>query len=253
LVRVTTPQGESVFRAAISEGQRRGEIFVPIHWTDRQSSGGRTGLLPQPLVDPHSGQPGFKATPARVEKLTVEWRGFLIAHTVLDRIPAAYFTKVRVGQGWLVELAGEGDPQGLAKALLPKGERIEIMDPARGGTRIAVLAKGSLAAALYLTRSGRLPKRDWLVAQLAAAEAASSVELLAGRPAAPLPDRGPIVCVCFDVGMNTIVEAIASQRLVSVEAVGAALSAGTNCGSCKPSIRRLIGEAVPAAGEAANG
>ena len=49
--------------------------------------------------------------------------------------------------------------------------------------------------------------------------------------------------------MNTIVEAIASQRLVSVEAVGAALSAGTNCGSCKPAIRRLIGETK----EAANG
>ncbi len=253
LVRVVTPQGESVFRAAISEGQRRGEVFVPIHWTDRQSSGGRTGLLPQPLVDPHSGQPGFKATPARIEKLAVEWRGFLIARAVPERIPAAYFTKVRVGQGWLVELAGKGDPAALAKALLPKGERIEIADPARGGIRLAVLAKGTLEAALYLTRSGRLPNREWLVAQLTAAEAASSVELLAGRPAAPLPDRGPIVCVCFDVGMNTIVEAIASQRLVSVEAVGAALSAGTNCGSCKPAIRRLIGEAVPAAEEAANG
>jgi assimilatory nitrate reductase catalytic subunit len=53
--------------------------------------------------------------------------------------------------------------------------------------------------------------------------------------------------------MNTIVEAIAGQRLVSVEAVGAALSAGTNCGSCKPAIRKLIGEAMTASGEAAHG
>ncbi len=49
--------------------------------------------------------------------------------------------------------------------------------------------------------------------------------------------------MCFDVGTRTIVEAIASQRLLSVEAVGKALSAGTNCGSCKPAIQRLIGEA----------
>jgi assimilatory nitrate reductase catalytic subunit len=247
LVRVATPQGESVFRAALSEGQRRGEIFTPIHWTDRQSSGGRTGLLPQPLVDPHSGQPGFKATPARVEKLAVEWRGFLIARSVPDSIPAAYFTKVRVGQGWLVELAGEGDPAVLAKALLPKGERIEIIDGALGGLRVAVLDGGCVNAALYITRTGRLPGREWLIAQLTAADAASSVELLAGRPATPQPDRGPIVCACFDVGMNTILDAIASQRLVSVEAVGAALSAGTNCGSCKPAIRRLIGETKEAA------
>jgi assimilatory nitrate reductase catalytic subunit len=249
LVRVITPQGESVFRAAVSEGQRRGEIFVPIHWTDRQSNGGRAGLLPRALVDPHSGQPGFKATRARIEKLVIEWRGFLIARAVPERIPAAYFTKVRVGRGWLVELAGTRDPASLAKALLPEGERVEIADAARGGMRIAVLEAGCLGAALYITRNGCLPDRAWPIAQLAAAGAASSVELLAGRPAKPLPDDGPIVCACFDVGMNTIVEAIVSQELLSVEAVGVALSAGTNCGSCKPAIRRLIGETK----EAANG
>jgi assimilatory nitrate reductase catalytic subunit len=63
----------------------------------------------------------------------------------------------------------------------------------------------------------------------------------------PLPDRGPIVCACFDVGTKTIVEAIASQALISVEAVGQALSAGTNCGSCRPAIQRLIGETKEAA------
>ncbi|HEY6815934.1 MAG TPA: molybdopterin-dependent oxidoreductase [Croceibacterium sp.] len=246
-VRVLTPQGESVFRAQLSAGQRRGEIFTPIHWTDRQSSGGRTGLLPRASVDPHSGQPGFKSTPARLERLAVEWRGFLIARALPATIPTAYFTRVRVGQGWLAELAGEGDPVALAQALLPKGERIEIADAARGGLRIAVLAAGRLSAALYLTRTGRLPDRDWLVAQLASAELASSTELLAGRPAVPQPDRGPIVCACFDVGMKTILEAIGSRGLVSVEAVGAALSAGTNCGSCRPAIQRLICETKEAA------
>ena len=242
LVRVSTPQGESLFRALLSEGQRRGEIFTPIHWTDRQSTGGRTGLLPRPLVDPVSGQPGFKSTPARLEKQVFEWRGFAIARDLPDRLPAAYATRIRVGTGWLVELAGDGDPAPLAKAVLPKGKRIEVLDQARGGLRAAVIDAGKLTGALFVTRDGRLPRRDWLVAQLEAAEAAASIELLAGRPAAPQVDRGPIVCVCFDVGMNTIVEAIGAQGLVSVEAVGKALSAGTNCGSCRPAIQRLIGE-----------
>ena len=244
LVRVVTAQGASAFRAALSDGQRRGEVFTPIHWTDRQSNGGRTGLLPRPLVDPHSGQPGFKSTPARVELLPVEWRGFLIARDVPDAIPAAYATKVRVGQGWLVELAGAidggGGPAALAKAILPRGERIEIIDNARGGLRTAVLDKGRLSAALYITRTGQLPEREWLIAQLAAADTASSMELLAGRSATPQADCGPIVCVCFDVGMKTIVEAIASQGLTSAEAVGKCLSAGTNCGSCRPAIQRLL-------------
>jgi assimilatory nitrate reductase catalytic subunit len=245
-VRVTTPQGESVFRAAIATGQRRGDLFTPIHWTDRQSSGGRTGLLPRALVDPHSGQPGFKATPARMEKVAFEWRGFLIARTLPERIEAEYFTTVRVGHGWLVELGGNGDPAAFAKALLPRGERAENADAARGRLRVAVLDGGRLAAALYVTRSGKLPGREWLIERLAATEA-SSVELLAGRSAAPVVERGPIVCACFDVGLTTIVEAIGSQRLVSVEAVGRALSAGTNCGSCRPAIARLIGECREAA------
>ena len=247
LVRIVTPQGESVFRATIVDTQRRGEIFVPIHWTDRQSNGGRTGFLPQPLVDPHSGQPGFKATPARVEKLTIDWRGFLIARTFPDRTSAAYFTKARIAEGWLVELAGTREPAALAKMLLPKGDRVESLDRARGEMRVAALDRGRLVGALYLTRSGRLPDRDWLIGQLAAAEAPTAAELLAGRPMGARPVRGPIVCACFDVGLNTIVEAIAEHRLASVEAVGIAVSAGTNCGSCRPAIRRLLGEAREAA------
>src|SRR3546814_6466598 len=56
LARVITAQGESIYRAELADGQRVGEVFVPIHWTDRQSTGGRSGLLPRPNVDPFSGQ-----------------------------------------------------------------------------------------------------------------------------------------------------------------------------------------------------
>src|SRR3546814_19886084 len=36
LATVTTEQGESVFRVSLSIGQRRGEMFTPTQWTDRQ-------------------------------------------------------------------------------------------------------------------------------------------------------------------------------------------------------------------------
>ena len=247
LARVSTPQGDSIFRATLSQGQRRGELFTPIHWTDRQSTGGRTGLLPRSLVDPHSGQPGFKSTPASVARVAVEWRGFLVTRDAPEAIDAVWATRVRVAQGWLIELAGDGDPARLIRQLLPRGERVESVDAARGQMRHAVLVDGRLVAALYLSRTGSLPSRDWLVTQLTDAAAPNSLELLAGRPAIPQPDRGPIVCVCFDVGMKTILSAIAQQGLTSVEAVGGALSAGTNCGSCRPAIQRLIVETRDAA------
>ncbi len=34
--------------------------------------------------------------------------------------------------------------------MLPKGERVEIVDGARGGLRVAVLEEGRLRAALYV-------------------------------------------------------------------------------------------------------
>jgi assimilatory nitrate reductase catalytic subunit len=68
LARVTTPSGTSVFRLAVTDGMRRRELFVPIHWTDQTSGGGRTGLLPGNDRDPLSGQPGFKNTAATMAR-----------------------------------------------------------------------------------------------------------------------------------------------------------------------------------------
>jgi assimilatory nitrate reductase catalytic subunit len=103
-----------------------------------------------------------------------------------------------------------------------------------------VLQGGKLTAALFVTRTGILPSRDWLVSQLGEQQNAA---VLAGRAAVPQPDRGAIVCVCFDVGMKTILRAVSEQRLTSVAEVGAALNAGTNCGSCRPAIARLLEQA----------
>ncbi len=237
LVRVATPQGESLFRARIEEGQRRGELFTPIHWTDRQSTGGRSGLLPRPLVDPHSGQPGFKATPARIEKVAVEWRGFLLVTGDTATAPdCLWSTRITVPAGTLYELAGDGDPEKLAAAL-PAGRRVEARDRGQGSLRIAVLSDDRLAAALFVTERGQLPPRDWLIAQLGGD---ADPAVLAGRPAGRQEDRGPILCVCFDIGTRTIVKAIAEQRLMDVGAVGKAIGAGTNCGSCRPALARLI-------------
>ncbi len=236
LARVATPQGDSLFRVRHETGQRPGEIFTPIHWTDCQSTGGRTGLLPRPLADPHSGQPGFKMTPARVAPVAVDWRGFLIVQGESAMPPCLWATRVAVPGGALYELAGQGDARALESAL-PRGERIEASDPARGTWRVAILREGRLAAVLFATGEGELPGRDWLIGQLAQPQ---GLQVLAGRAPGAQADCGPIVCACFGVGVRTIVAAIRDQKLVDVAAIGAALGAGTNCGSCRPAIAQLI-------------
>jgi assimilatory nitrate reductase catalytic subunit len=66
--------------------------------------------------------------------------------------------------------------------------------------------------------------------------------LVSGLPlsAAGRVDHGPIVCACFAVGVKTLQQAIVEQRLDSVAAIGEALRAGTNCGSCRPELSALL-------------
>ena len=240
LARVRTPQGDSIFRAAISEGQRVGEIFTPIHWTDRISTGGRTGLLPRPLVDPHSGQPGFKSTPASVERVATEWKGFLIVRGDISvTLPCLWATRVAVPGGALYEIAGNGDAVRL-EASLPKGERVEAIDRTRGTRRVAIICNGRLSGILIVTRTGLLPSRDWLIGQLSMEGVGASV--LAARGPGNQPDKGATICVCFDIGLNQIVAAIRDRQLVDVPAIGQALGAGTNCGSCRPALANLLKE-----------
>ena len=53
---------------------------------------------------------------------------------------------------------------------------------------------------------------------------------------------GRLVCACFGVGAYTVLKAIHDQALVTVEAIGDALKAGTNCGSCVPELRAFLQE-----------
>jgi assimilatory nitrate reductase catalytic subunit len=144
-----------------------------------------------------------------------------------------------VPAGTLIEIAGNGDPARLDK-ILPRGERMEALDAARGTRRIAIIANGKLAAALFITQSGELPGRDWLIGQLE--QASVHPAILAGRAPGAQPDRGAIVCVCFDIGMRTIISAIAEQELADVAAIGKAIGAGTNCGSCRPALARILSD-----------
>jgi assimilatory nitrate reductase catalytic subunit len=203
---------------------------------------GRANLLPGPLVDPVSGQPAFKNSAVRIEPVIPEWRAFLVS--VGSRAPSGllWWSRSRVKGGWLHEMAGIGAVD--CDALLPSGHRLEVTDAVRGTRRIVVTgANGAVAAALFVTRSGQLPPRDWISGQLDGGDGAVAIELLAGRPATPAPDRGPVVCICHGVGTNAILAAIGAGA-GSVGAVGNVTFAGTNCGSCRPAISRLIAEAM---------
>ncbi|MDY7097699.1 MAG: molybdopterin-dependent oxidoreductase [Pseudomonadota bacterium] len=239
LCKVKTEQGASLYRANLSPGQARGSLFVPMHWTDltAASGAGRTGRLASADTDPVSGQPGFKDAPATIACVAPVWRGFLVSCDPLHPSGCDYWVRSRTEHGWIHELAGLEEID--QRALLPAGTISEVSFPSRGMERFAVCdGNGALRAALFVTRGGSLPPREWLASQLGQT-VADPVALLAGRPREAAPDRGEIVCVCHDVGALDIETAIDSGA-TDVGCVGTATRAGTNCGSCRPQIARMI-------------
>ena len=66
LVRLATPFGTMIARAKITQDQRQGCVFVPMHWTGEMSSHGRVNVLVNPATDPVSGQPELKHTPLAI-------------------------------------------------------------------------------------------------------------------------------------------------------------------------------------------
>ena len=122
-------------------------------------------------------------------------------------------------------------------------------DDAAGCFRSALLHDGRLAACLFIAPTIDLPARERFAALFAAQRlgAAEQAVLLAGRSPSGAVDGGKIVCACFGVGREALRDVIA-QGLATTEAIGTALKAGTNCGSCLPEIRALLAQA-PAAAE----
>ena len=240
LVRVTSREGSAVLRARITDAVRRKEVFAPMHWTGETAPAARIDAVVAAVTDPVSGQPESKAAVVAVERLAARWYGFAIsARPMAPR--ADYWARARTRAGWRAELAGTdeiNDWEAEARRLfgLPDMTVQSVQDPGRGEARLAFYDNGRLVAALFVSRQPVAVMRDYL----AALPGEETSDALTGRSPADRPDPGPILCSCFSVGVNTILAGIEDQGLISVEAIGAALQAGTNCGSCRPEIAALL-------------
>ncbi|HVI50494.1 MAG TPA: molybdopterin-dependent oxidoreductase [Candidatus Sulfotelmatobacter sp.] len=247
MARVESLLGGAVLKISIDDGQREGEVFAPMHWNDQFASSANVGRLIAPYVDPVSGQPELKFTPVRVQPLRTAWRGLLLSRNEAAGLAGVHWSAA-AGYGHTVyRLAGEDDvtdwADWLARSFGADGHWLTYEDKGLGLFRAARLVDGRLEAVFFAAPSDDTAALDWL-SQLFARDVLNGVEradLLAGG-GAHRRDPGPTVCACHQVGRNTILEAIASQSLTSVEAIGTALRAGTNCGSCIPELRRLLSE-----------
>ncbi len=248
IVRVVSARGEVLVRALLTSRQSPGSVFVPMHWTDQFASAARIDTLIPAIVDPHSGQPALKNVPVAIARFAAARYGFAVLSEAPAALDAAYWALAKCAGGFRLELAfadGDQDFAAFATALLDFGNDTEILayhDLAAGKHRAACFKGNRLMGALFLAAEPVGVPRAWACEQLVAhhEEQRARMAVIAGRPGAGFIDRGAIVCSCFGVGTKQIAAAIAGGCR-SVEAVGRALQAGTNCGSCRGDIRNIIG------------
>ena len=257
LVRVESARGSIVMRALTTDVQRRGEVFVPMHWTDEFSSIGTIAWLVHSETDPVSGQPDLKGSKVRVSAVETLWTGSLLRCSAdpPDLGDTVHWSKVPVESGFVFELAGWTDltsvihSEKILRRLLKlpvDAELVSYSDPKRSIFRYAGLLSGRLEACLSLA-----PSAAGLLASEAIApflgrtlEPAERLALLAGHRIGASTSPDTIVCACFSVGAGRLAAAIRKRNLTSMRDIGAALGAGTNCGSCMPELRAILNAAV---------
>ncbi len=250
LAEVAAADARIVVRLDITDAVAPGQAFVPMHWGSTFASTARVGALIAPAVDPVSGQPELKAAPVRVRRYEPKWYGFALAREPLALPAVSYRAESRGAGYWRYELAGEEMPPSWSEwadaVLGSRAARIEFSDAAGGRYRGASVAGDRLQSCVFVATTKALPSRTWLATLFGgrALSDADRLAILAGRAPKGAEESGPIVCSCFAVGRSTLLRAIRGNRLVSVEEIGRALRAGTNCGSCVPELKGLLAQAA---------
>ncbi|EEF80239.1 nitrate reductase [Methylophaga thiooxydans] len=247
LAQVSSKLGKMIVRVVITDEQRPGSVFVPIHWSNQSASLARVDALVAAVVDPISGQPESKHTPVKIRPYQPVWHGFILSRHPISVKDANYWVKVRGGQFWRYEIAGEQEIQHpdvwAQKHLGTNGEWLDFIDKKAGRYRAGIIVGNRLEGVVFVAPDHDLPARSWL-SQLFTSPSLTDEErysLLVGQPGKGQKDCGAIVCSCFGVGENTLKEAIAVGKLTSVDEIGNKLNAGTNCGSCIPELKKLLG------------
>ncbi|HEY4043226.1 MAG TPA: molybdopterin dinucleotide binding domain-containing protein [Rhodopila sp.] len=247
IVSISTASDTILVRALLSDRQARGSIFVPIHWTDQFAAKARVDVLVHTLTDPHSGQPASKHVPVRMERFAAALYGFAVIRQRPLLLEADYWALAKCQAGWRVEFAfamADRDWSRFAATLFgcaAGADFVAYHDVAAGQQRFAYFGDGRLAGALFLAPEPVVVSREWAIEQVGAdlVSQRARVAVVAARPGRGLAERGATVCSCFGVGSNQIAAA-AKAGCVTVEAIGQALQAGTNCGSCRAEIKGII-------------
>lgn len=234
-----------IAKVNITEDQRLGEIFVPIHWTDNFSASAVASALVNPITDKLSGQPEFKHSPVNISAFNATWSGYLITNKPV-KCRQQYWSKIKLAKGHKYVLADKSlltNDESIISDLFPEiDDWLVLQDDKNNTLRIAGFVKNKLEC--FFAASSNTSKElssHYIEQQLNEEHTLTSrFKLMSGISSDGNSDVGSMICSCFQVGEKTIKEAISSGKCNSVESLGKQLKCGTNCGSCIPELKTFL-------------
>ncbi|GLR11247.1 assimilatory nitrate reductase [Chitinimonas prasina] len=265
LARVRSRRGELLIRVEASTRQRRGEVFLPMHWSGRFMAGQGSNALTLPKLDPQSRQPELKHAAIKLERVELPWQmvamkqssdAVQLMHRAADLLAGFDYGSVGLfghdQPAVILKLAHRNAPSAEFIARLDAVfgfddpmATLSYRDPRRGVEKHAEIRLGRLTG---IRLTGETAARDWLKQLIAAGADAASLRpwLLAPLAAPPQgqQSRGKVICNCLNVSADEIGAAL--NQGCDLKGLQTKLACGTRCGSCLPELKRMVGSATMA-------
>lgn len=258
IVKLSNKRGSLNIRVQQSEEVKPAETFIPMHWGSQFMSGLGVNALMPPTFDKTSKQPELKHTAIKIEKLDLPWQMTVMRTcsnlNLIENIRALlkHFDYATCGlygrdQGMVVLRASHhGAPDA---AIIQRLDQMLGMvedapmlnyDDAKRGIHKRILVESGQVTGVKLI--GETLAADWLKQVMQQGQFTDELRRWALAPLSTPPtgqkSRGKIVCNCFDVSENEIIETC--EAGADFQTLQAKLQCGTNCGSCVPELKRLV-------------
>ena len=246
---VSSDYGEITVRAIFSTSVQRGSVFIPMHWTNEFSSNARVNVLMQPRTDPVSGQPSLKNQMVNVAPSKVTTYGFMLTSEKPNcLVRFDYWAIAPVKDGWKMEFASTKSAAQVNEIVrtqthvgVTNAQMVSCDDVVKSKYSTGWFSGSDLVQSVYISEGPVWIPRQNITSYLGDRidSVAKRLSVVSGLGYPDRPDPGSIVCSCMNVGRNTIISAIAAGS-GTVDVVGDTCGAGSQCGSCRAEIAKLL-------------
>jgi len=266
IVKVSNKRGSLILPVKASDDIQVTQTYIPMHWSSEFMNGlGVNAMMPS-AYDKTSKQPELKHTAIKIEKMALPWR-MTVMRSITDLSSLQQLRSLMKGFDYATCGLFGRQQHGYAGMLVFKAAHSEAPDNAliaeidgilgmtdgmpllnyqddkRGiSKRILVEDSGNDKKVTGVRLVGETLATAWLKEIMSSGEFTDDLRKWAlaplSTPPAGQPGRGKVVCNCFNVSENEIIDAV--SRGADLITLQNKLKCGTECGSCVPELKKLV-------------